>query len=215
MKKTTLIPMLSLMVLGTAASFVPTFAATPTEAQLKSMLDKAILDEYNARAEYEALVEEFGSVRPFVNLIQAETSHIRALTNLYTTYGFTVPVDNGALSASVPSTLEEAYQIGVDAETANIAIYAQDLKLDLPADVERVFTNLMKASENHLAAFDQALDGNLPADGTCLVPNNGPQTMTNRMNANPQATTNRVNSNQPLDPNHTVNSTPKAYGPRR
>lgn len=215
MKKTTLIPMLSLMVLGTAASFIPTFAATPTDAQLKSMLDQAILDEYNARAEYQALIEEFGSVNPFVNLIQAESSHIQALSRLYTTYGFTIPSDNGALNASVPSSLFEAFQIGFDAETDNIAIYAQDLKLDLPADVERVFTRLMNASESHLAAFDQALDGNLQADGTCLLPNNGSQTINTRMNGDQTAMINRSNANQTVNPNPQATSLPKAFGQRR
>jgi hypothetical protein len=129
--------------------------ATP---ELEAMLIAAIEDEYKAQAEYDALIDEFGAVKPITNIIKAEASHINALEVLFASYGLPVPEDNGAEFAVIPSTLEAAFQAGVDAEIKNIAIYEEFLKQDLPQDVEDTFTNLMNASENHLAAFERQLD---------------------------------------------------------
>lgn len=122
-------------------------------ADLEKMFTVLINDEYKARAEYVALVDEFGTVSPFTNLIRAETMHIKALTRLFDAYGLDVPADNGSQFAVVPDTLEEAYAIGKQAEIDNIKLYEDYLDADLPANVERVFTNLMNASEKHLETF--------------------------------------------------------------
>jgi len=148
-----------------AASMVSTIADQDLE-DLEATLSVLIQDEYKARAEYVALVEKFGEVAPFVNLIQAETQHIAALTNQFTLYGFEVPVDNGSQFAVVPASLEAAYAIGQQAEIANIALYENFLKQELPVGIERVFTNLMKASENHLSTFQAYIDGKVTADHT-------------------------------------------------
>lgn len=123
------------------------------EASLKAALDIVLADEYKARAEYEAIVKAFGSENPYVQLINAETNHISALTRVYTAFGFAVPADNGDDFTVLPSSLDASYQVGIDAETANIALYETYLNTDLPTSVERIFENLQRASENHLAVF--------------------------------------------------------------
>lgn len=131
-----------------------------SESELEKMLTVLINDEYKARAEYVALVDEFGNVNPFYQLINAETKHIDALTNLFDAYGIDVPADNGADYAVIPSSLEEAYAVGAQAEIDNMALYEGYLTQDLPVAVETVFENLMNASAHHLDAFEAALDGN-------------------------------------------------------
>ncbi len=123
-------------------------------AQLETILQVTLADEYKARAEYVALVDVYGEVSPLVELIQAETKHVDALTRLFEMYGLDVPADNGAEFAVVPASLEEAYQIGIEAEVYNISLYENYLTTDLPTNVETVFTHLMSASENHLATFE-------------------------------------------------------------
>jgi len=130
-----------------------------TQASLKAALDVVLTDEYNARAEYQAIVTKFGAVSPYVQLINAETRHIAALSRIYTAFGFALPADNAAAQAVIPSSLEAGYQIGIDAEKANIALYETYLKTDLPDSIERIFTNLQNASENHLAIFTAAKNG--------------------------------------------------------
>lgn len=161
MKKILSSTILSGIALATIASFVPVSALEPSDAELEKMFTVLIIDEYKAQAEYEALIEEFGAVNPFVRIVKAEARHIDALETLFDAYDFDIPEDNGDKYAVVPDSLEEAYTIGVEAEIANIDLYEDYLKQDLPEDVERVFTNLMKASENHLRAFENAVDGNI------------------------------------------------------
>ena len=134
-----------------------TIAEVPS-ASLEAMLIAAIEDEYKAQAEYDALIKTFGAVKPISNIINAEANHIDALEVLFASYGIPVPENNGSDYVVIPDTLAEAYQVGVDAEIKNIAIYEDFLKQDLPQDVEDTFTNLMNASVNHLAAFERQLD---------------------------------------------------------
>lgn len=161
MKKILSSTILSGIALATIASFAPVSALEPSDAELEKMFTVLINDEYKAQAEYEALIEEFGAVNPFARIVKAEARHIDALEILFDVYDFDIPEDNGDKYAIVPDSLEEAYTIGVEAEIANINLYEDYLKQDLPEDVERVFTNLMKASENHLRAFENAVDGNI------------------------------------------------------
>lgn len=128
----------------------------PTEVQ--GTLDEAINDEYKALATYEAVIEKFGTVRPFSMIKGAEEQHIASLKAIYDKYGLSVPVNSWPSKVSTPKTLTEACQTGVDAEIANAALYKDKL---LPVvkdyeDITAVFTNLMNASEQkHLPAFEK------------------------------------------------------------
>lgn len=124
---------------------------------LADMLTYAIQDEYLARAEYELIMSQYGSIRPFTNIMKAEETHIEALLPLFTEYGVGAPADEGADHAASVASLTEAYQAGVNAEINNIAMYETFLDQDLPDDVRTVFESLMHASENHLRAFQNQL----------------------------------------------------------
>ncbi len=126
--------------------------------QVQEALDEAINDEYKALSTYEAVIEKFGNVRPFSMIKGAEEQHIASLKAIYDKYGLEVPVNTWSAKVSVPATLQEACQVGVDAEIANAALYKDEL---LPVvegyeDIVTVFTNLMNASQQkHLPAFDR------------------------------------------------------------
>ena len=132
-------------------------AAADTNLSLADVLTYAIQDEYAARAEYEAILNSYGTVRPFSNILRAEETHINTLLPLFAEYGISAPADEGAARAALPDNLTSAYQTGVNAEVTNIAMYEQFLEQDLPADVRVVFESLMRASENHLRAFQNKL----------------------------------------------------------
>lgn len=161
MKKILGSTILSGIALAIIASFAPVSALEASDAELEKMFTVLINDEYKKQAEYEALIAEFGFVNPFARIVKAEARHIDALETLFDAYDFDVPEDNGDQYAVVPDSLEKAYTMGVETEIANIDLYEDYLKLDLPEDVERIFTNLLKASENHLRAFENAVDGNI------------------------------------------------------
>ena len=128
-------------------------ALTDEDLTLADMLTYAIQDEYLAHAEYVYIIDTFGSVRPFTNIIRAEEEHISQLIPLFTAYGIAVPEDTGNNYVAAVSSLTAAYQAGEAAEISNIAMYDAFLAQDLPDDVRFIFENLRNASENHLAAF--------------------------------------------------------------
>ena len=124
------------------------------------MLTVLIEDEYNARAEYEAIEAAYGAQEPFTSLIEAETKHADALANLFERYGLEVPEDNSEDNVVIPDSLDEAYEIGIAAEIANANLYEGYLAQDLPSNVVRVLTNLMDASlDNHLVTFEAYASG--------------------------------------------------------
>lgn len=133
------------------------YPAGDLSEEVKSALDEAINDEYKALSTYEAVIKKFGSVRPFSMIIGAEEQHIASLKAIYDKYGLKVPTNTWASKVSVPTTLQAACQVGVDAEIANAALYEDKL---LPVvkeyeDITAVFENLMNASEQkHLPSFE-------------------------------------------------------------
>lgn len=130
--------------------------ASGTSTDLNNYLTSAINDEYKARDTYRAVIDKFGQVRPFSNIIKSEEQHIRLLANLFNTYGLPVPSDTvGGLPA--PASLGDACRVGVQAEIDNAKMYDRLLNgTDKYSDVQAVFRQLQSASLNqHLPAFQR------------------------------------------------------------
>ncbi len=150
-------PIVALTLTGLAS---PVLATSLTEAEQAAALT-ALEDEYHAFAVYEAVMEEFGQVAPFVNIQKAEASHILALTSYLDENGVEYP-ENPYLNGEkprpeAPASVAEACAIGVDAEIANAALYTDTL---MPAvagkgELTAIFVALSQASqEKHLPAFE-------------------------------------------------------------
>jgi len=135
---------------------------------IRNVLTEAINDEYKARATYRHVIDRFGEIRPFINIIEAEGRHIEALLPLFKKYGIDVPEDNWYSRITPPLTLIDACRTGVEAEIENAEMYSRllDSTTDYP-DVQHVLTQLQRASaENHLPAFQRCLDrGGEPGKG--------------------------------------------------
>ena len=125
---------------------------------VEQMLTYAIQDEYLARAEYQLIIEEYGSIRPFTNIMPAEQRHIEWVTELFNEYGYALPEDTAHMHVVLPEDLKSSFETGVQAEIDNIAMYESFLKQELPADVQDLFERLKQASENHLRAFGNNLN---------------------------------------------------------
>ena len=81
------------------------------------------------------------------------------LEELYATYGYEMPDDLALAHVVLPESIEEALELGVQAEINNIAMYEQFLAQELPDDIRAVFVELQNASRNHLAAFEKGPRG--------------------------------------------------------
>jgi hypothetical protein len=132
-------------------------APLPTQDPIVEVLDAAIDDEFHAEAIYEAVIEDFGEVRPFFNIIYAEQRHSAAIARLFANRGLAAPSSRwGPGNVDRYPSVAAACAAGVEAERANIALYDRLLAQDLPADVRNVFQNNRRASlQNHLPAFQR------------------------------------------------------------
>jgi len=127
-------------------------------SNLKDRLTEALEDEYKARATYRKVIEKFGSVRPFVNIVEAEERHVAALLSLFGHYGIPAPEDHWPERVSVPDTVEQACCHAIEAEKENMAMYDRLLAATVEPGVRRVLENLQAASrDRHLPAFERCL----------------------------------------------------------
>lgn len=133
-------------------------AAADKNLSVNDMLTYAVQDEYLAHGEYLAIIDKFGSQKPYDNIVSAEETHLALLKELYVSYGLDFPVDNSADHIVIPTDLLEAAETGVQAEIDNIAMYELFLTYDLPANVYEVFTELKSGSDSHLLAFQKQVD---------------------------------------------------------
>ncbi|MBU4439519.1 MAG: hypothetical protein KJ779_08135 [Firmicutes bacterium] len=123
---------------------------------LEEMLTYAIQDEYAAQAEYSGIIDTYGAVKPYRNIVTAEAKHINALIPLFGDSNLAVPVNDAKAQVVVSDFLKQSYEIGINAEIQNIEMYNRFLKENLPTEVRTVFESLMNASQSHLAAFERA-----------------------------------------------------------
>ena len=122
------------------------------------VLREALIDEYQAIASYQKVIDAFGPVRPFVNIIEAERTHVQALLPLFERYGVPVPEDTSTTAVQVPSSILEACRSAVEAENANVALYDRLLSATQAPDVRAVLLRLQEASrDRHLPAFERCV----------------------------------------------------------
>jgi hypothetical protein len=133
--------------------------------KLAQALTEAIEDEYKARATYRRVIDVFGPVRPFSNILESEQRHIEALLPLFSKYSIPVPEDIWPDKVVVPESLVEACRLGVYAEIENAAMYDRLLAAtDKWPDVQQVLLRLKQASQNnHLPAFRRCVGRRLTA----------------------------------------------------
>ncbi len=142
---------------GQGQALNATATGTLTNAERRAM-ELAIEDEYKARAIYAQVIADFGQVRPFSNIIHAETQHIQALAGLFQKYGLPVPRETSRGKTPTFRSLKDAAAGAVRAEIENAALYDDIMKTIDKPDVLRVFEALQRASlQNHLPAFQRYL----------------------------------------------------------
>lgn len=114
------------------------------------------LDEYHAAMTYQAIIDQFGAVRPFTNLLAAEQQHLVAHEAMFARYGLDVPAPT-AVETPVFGSIAEACAAAVGVENANAGLYDEWLATVAGyPDLTQVFTNLRDASlGQHLAALER------------------------------------------------------------
>ena len=126
-----------------------------TDAEIHA-LNEALDDEYHAWATYDQVIADFGEVRPFSNIREAEARHIEALCTLFARYGLPVPDNRWPGKVARYASLHAACEAGVAAEIANGKMYERLLAATQRPDILSVLRNLQEASQQrHLVAFQR------------------------------------------------------------
>ncbi|MBB1439314.1 DUF2202 domain-containing protein [Shewanella sp. SG41-4] len=127
---------------------------------VNNSLIEAINDEYKSRATYRAVINKFGEIRPFINIVAAEGRHIDALLPLFAKYNIAIPDDDWDSRVKTPTTIIEACHLGVKDEIENAQMYDRLLYSTIGyTDIQAVLTQLQRASkENHLPAFQRCVE---------------------------------------------------------
>ncbi len=125
-----------------------------SEAEITALQD-AILEEYGAYNLYNAVIDQFGEVDPFVRIARSEQMHFTVLIRQAEKYGVEIPENPGLTSPVTFASIAEACQAGVDAEIADAELYDEVMAVTTHTDLLRVYERLQKASlENHLPSFE-------------------------------------------------------------
>jgi len=128
------------------------------EEKIKAMILEALTDEYKARAFYRLVIKVFGPVRPFINIVEAEDTHARALEALCARYGIPLQADDWETKLQPPASILEACRAGVEGEIENMAMYDRILKETTIPDIRALFQRLQARSRDaHLPAFERCV----------------------------------------------------------
>lgn len=125
---------------------------------LQTIMVEALDDERKAEATYTAIIERFGGVRPFINIVDAEARHSQAIERQMERLGMAVPENGWIGKGTAPATLAAACESAIAGEIENIALYDRLLPQIPDVTTRSVLENLRDASrDNHLPAFRRRL----------------------------------------------------------
>ena len=125
-----------------------------SDAEIEGLV-RAIEEEFGAQALYQSVLDKFGNVSPFNDIVLSEARHASALINQAQKYGIPVPQFPSSEGLSAFETVDEACQAGVDAEIADAELYDELMSFTTNSALIQVYTNLQKATlDSHLPAFE-------------------------------------------------------------
>jgi len=115
--------------------------------------------EYAASAMYQAVIDKFGQVEPYVTIRVAEERHISALIRQLDRYGVKVPANPYLGAVAAPAKLQAAAEAWAIGEIDNVKMYDNLLAKSSDSNLNRVLTNLRASSQDsHLPLFEAAAE---------------------------------------------------------
>ena len=158
-------------------------SATAADASLTQLLRFGSEEERMARDLYAAFAARYGDATPFSHIASSEQRHLDAMGTLLTRYAVADPAAGKTAGTYADATIQSlydhwlaqgnaslaaAYQVGIALEQRDIADLKTAVTKTTASDVRQVLTNLQRASQHHLAAFQTAAAG-----GTVTGPGGG------------------------------------------
>lgn len=132
-----------------------TTAPTLSRAEIDA-LEATLDDEYKSYETYAQVIDDFGAIRPFINIVDAEQRHYTALLRLFDRYGVAPPANRWHGHAPRYASVHEACVAAVTGEIENGALYDRALASTAREDILSVYRALQSASmERHLPVFQR------------------------------------------------------------
>jgi len=127
------------------------------EPLLDQILRIAIYDEYHAYETYSKVLEKFGDIKPFSNVLQAEIRHYQELSLMLKKYQIPMPINDWVGKIDPPASLLEASEIAVAAEIDNIKMYDNLIShaKAYPDVLDLLYRMQASSYNNHLPSFRQ------------------------------------------------------------
>lgn len=125
------------------------------EPVLHQVLRIAVYDEYHAYENYKKIVEKFGNIPPFVNILEAEIRHYEELAVLLNKYQVQLPLNDWVLKVEEPNSILEAAEVAVAEEIDNIKMYDNLIPYakDYPDVLDTIYRLQAASYNNHLPAL--------------------------------------------------------------
>lgn len=155
--------------MATTIGFAP-IASAEVNATDKATMQKMREEERMARDLYQHFSDIYGGARPFSNIVVSEQRHFDMMGGLLSRNGVADPsaglqpgkYANPEIQTLYDSWLQQgnssinaAYQVGVELEKADIADLEAVIAATDDADAKATYERLLAASKNHLQAFER------------------------------------------------------------
>lgn len=155
---------------ATVATAAPASAATLSGTETAGL--KYMREEEKLAHDVYAALDEVYDLRVFTNITRSESAHMAAVKRLLDVYSIADPVGaNGPGVFSDPAftrlyaellgqgrqSLAEAVKVGIAIEKLDIADLEARIAATDRTDLKAVYGNLLRASRNHLRAFERQL----------------------------------------------------------
>lgn len=141
-----------------------------------------------ARDLYRLFADRYNQARPFSMITRSEQRHYDAVGSLLVRYAVADPSSGRAAGSYAFPEIQKLYdgwkargltsvkaaaQVGVELERRDIADLKEIIARTPQTDVKGVLGNLLRGSENHLAAYTRAAAGQQPGSGRGMGGGNG------------------------------------------
>lgn len=124
----------------------------------RDALGEALDDEYKSWATYDQVITDFGEIRPFINIRDAEARHIDALKLIFDRYDLAVPANTWLECVPRFNDPLAACQYSVEAEKENTVMYQRLRSSTENSEILATFNRLAEASlQRHLPAFERCV----------------------------------------------------------
>jgi hypothetical protein len=129
-----------------------------TDSMLET-LDAATTSKYKTCALYRMVLQAFGPVQPFKDLLKLEEKYQMVLTGLARRYNYPLPADEWEGQVEIPVSFVEACEEAIQLELENDGLYISLMQDGLDPALQRVLLRMRNVSlSSHQPSFREYLE---------------------------------------------------------